>query len=105
MEPIAKDCDSGSNFEESLEALEFPPSISGLTARLRELVEKTVYLANGDGRIPDGDLSHARTLLENWRSEIARAGPAPVSTQACPDCSREGHDVDAAHCKYCGGRL
>ncbi|MHC4997386.1 MAG: ion transporter [Planctomycetota bacterium] len=29
----------------------------------------------------------------------------PVSTQACPVCSREGHDVDAICCKYCGEKL
>jgi voltage-gated potassium channel len=29
----------------------------------------------------------------------------PVSTQSCPVCSSEGHDFDAAHCKYCGARL
>ncbi len=29
----------------------------------------------------------------------------PVSRQACPACGAEGHDVDAAHCKYCGARL
>jgi voltage-gated potassium channel len=29
----------------------------------------------------------------------------PISRQACPACSAEGHDVDAAHCKYCGARL
>ncbi len=28
-----------------------------------------------------------------------------VSTQACPECSAEGHDVDAAHCKFCGAKL
>lgn len=33
-----------------------------------------------------------------------RAGH-PVSTQACLDCSAEGHDVDAAFCKYCGASL
>ena len=27
------------------------------------------------------------------------------TTQACPNCSRGGHDHDAAHCKYCGARL
>lgn len=25
--------------------------------------------------------------------------------EACPNCGREGHDKDAAFCKYCGGRL
>lgn len=29
----------------------------------------------------------------------------PVSRQACPACGAEGHDVDAAHCKYCGAHL
>ncbi|MBU0679206.1 MAG: ion transporter [Verrucomicrobia bacterium] len=28
-----------------------------------------------------------------------------ISTQSCPTCSAEGHDVDAVYCKYCGGRL
>ncbi len=39
-------------------------------------------------------------------AEIARANRHdPVSTQSCPICSAEGHDQDAVHCKYCGGRL
>ena len=28
-----------------------------------------------------------------------------VSTQACPDCSKDGHDTDAKFCKFCGFRL
>ncbi|MBL0913406.1 MAG: ion transporter [Bacteroidia bacterium] len=28
-----------------------------------------------------------------------------LSTQACPSCSREGHDTDAKYCKYCGYHL
>ena len=28
-----------------------------------------------------------------------------VSTQACQECSAEGHDPDAAYCKYCGSHL
>lgn len=28
-----------------------------------------------------------------------------VSTQACPSCSKEGHDADAEFCKYCGSKL
>lgn len=27
------------------------------------------------------------------------------STQACPECSREGHEADAVHCKFCGAEL
>ena len=38
-------------------------------------------------------------------AELAK-GPKPnISTQACPQCSAEGHDPDAVHCKYCGSRL
>jgi voltage-gated potassium channel len=37
--------------------------------------------------------------------EIARADRGPVSTQACPACSAEGHDSDAIHCKRCGEKL
>lgn len=39
-------------------------------------------------------------------AEIARADKhRKVSTQSCPSCAQEGHDVDAVHCKYCGGLL
>ena len=38
--------------------------------------------------------------------EIAQAAMRrEVSTQACLACSREGHDADATHCKYCGAAL
>ena len=37
--------------------------------------------------------------------ELSRATQRAVSTQACPQCSAEGHDPDAQHCKYCGARL
>ena len=37
--------------------------------------------------------------------EISRASEHPVTTQACPECSAEGHDRDAKHCKYCGAKL
>jgi len=36
--------------------------------------------------------------------EIAKASRQGL-TQACQGCSREGHDPDAAHCKYCGAKL
>ena len=28
-----------------------------------------------------------------------------ISTQACLECAKEGHDVDARFCKYCGADL
>lgn len=43
-------------------------------------------------------------------AEIAKAAGAnktieDINTQACRYCSREGHDDDATHCKYCGELL
>ena len=37
--------------------------------------------------------------------EVAQTYKKKVSTQACLQCSAEGHDSDAKHCKYCGARL
>ena len=37
--------------------------------------------------------------------QASKSRPTKVSTQACLDCSAEGHDADAKHCKYCGAVL
>lgn len=37
--------------------------------------------------------------------EISKVSQKKVSTQSCPECSAEGHDSDAEHCKYCGSHL
>ncbi len=37
--------------------------------------------------------------------EFSRTTRQMVSTEACPSCSAEGHDTDAAYCKYCGAPL
>jgi voltage-gated potassium channel len=38
-------------------------------------------------------------------AELVKPVETPVSTQACPACSAEGHDPDAKFCKYCGDKL
>ena len=38
-------------------------------------------------------------------SELSRVKTEKVSTQSCPNCSAEGHDHDAKHCKHCGEEL
>ena len=38
-------------------------------------------------------------------AELTQVHKKGVSTQACPQCSAEGHDPDAKHCKYCGAVL
>jgi len=36
---------------------------------------------------------------------FAQAFQKKLSTQACLECSAEGHDNDAEYCKYCGAKL
>lgn len=36
---------------------------------------------------------------------VFQAQKKQPTTQVCPHCVREGHDVDAVYCKYCGGFL
>lgn len=38
-------------------------------------------------------------------AELSRVSSQDISTQACPACAAEGHDIDAIHCKYCGAPL
>lgn len=38
-------------------------------------------------------------------AELTQVKSKDVSTQACPQCSAEGHDVDALFCKRCGAKL
>ncbi len=37
--------------------------------------------------------------------EIARSESQKPSSQVCPGCMREGHDVNATFCKFCGTQL
>lgn len=37
--------------------------------------------------------------------EMSQAFGRKVSTSVCSECSAEGHDVDARHCKFCGAVL
>ncbi|MCP3678505.1 MAG: ion transporter [Deltaproteobacteria bacterium] len=38
-------------------------------------------------------------------AELAYARVDKVSTQACPECSAEGHDANALYCNRCGAKL
>lgn len=38
-------------------------------------------------------------------SELTNTTSTSVSTHVCPSCTREGHDSDAQHCKFCGTHL
>ncbi|MEX1003367.1 MAG: ion transporter [Crocinitomicaceae bacterium] len=38
-------------------------------------------------------------------NEMMQGGKKPISNRSCPNCSKDGHDKDADHCKYCGNKL
>jgi voltage-gated potassium channel len=38
-------------------------------------------------------------------AEYVKSDIKNISTQACPSCSKEGHDQNAVFCKYCGEKL
>ncbi|NNF05402.1 MAG: ion transporter [Candidatus Eisenbacteria bacterium] len=38
-------------------------------------------------------------------AEMAAVSKLQISTQSCPDCSSEGHDLGAKHCKNCGAQM
>jgi len=38
-------------------------------------------------------------------AELSQAHKKGISTQACPECSADGHDNDAVFCKFCGSQL
>ncbi len=38
-------------------------------------------------------------------SEMSKTGNKAISTQVCTECSKEGHDIDADYCKYCGAKI
>jgi voltage-gated potassium channel len=38
-------------------------------------------------------------------SEMVQQKRKEITTQVCPHCLKEGHDIDAVFCKYCAGRL
>ncbi len=37
--------------------------------------------------------------------ELSKMSTSRVVSQACPSCSRGGHDADASYCKFCGHSL
>jgi voltage-gated potassium channel len=37
--------------------------------------------------------------------ELSSIRKSVLTTQACPECSEDGHDADAKYCKYCASKL
>lgn len=38
-------------------------------------------------------------------TELVKGARKEVTTQTCPNCIAQGHDLDAKYCKYCGSNL
>ncbi len=74
--------------------------IAPQSAMGRLLATALMLLGYGIIAIPTGVVTS-----EIVRAGFERARRQGISTQACPGCSAEGHDLDARHCKYCGERL
>jgi voltage-gated potassium channel len=36
---------------------------------------------------------------------VSQKNKERITTQVCPNCLKEGHDIDAVHCKFCGSHL
>ncbi|MFH1215152.1 MAG: ion transporter [Pseudomonadota bacterium] len=70
--------------------------ISPATGLGQGLASLIMIIGYGIIAVPTGIVSVE--MAQSWKNK-------PISTQACPECSAEGHDHDAKHCKYCGSSL
>ena len=62
----------------------------------KALASLVMIIGYGIIAVPTGIVTVEMSRLE---------GNPAVSTQACPQCGKGGHDPDAAHCKHCGSKL
>jgi len=69
--------------------------ISPQTALGQTIASIIMIIGYGIIAVPTGIVT--AELSQTYRKEI--------STQACPECSAEGHDKDAKFCKFCGSHL
>jgi len=67
--------------------------ISPQTSLGQGIASLIMILGYGIIAIPTGIVTAELTFKQN------------ISTQACPECSAEGHDLNAKHCKFCGADL
>lgn len=67
--------------------------ISPQTSLGQAIASLVMILGYGIIAIPTGIVTAELTFRQN------------ISTQVCPECSAEGHDMNAKHCKFCGADL
>ena len=69
--------------------------IAPVTATGQTLASFVMILGYGIIAVPTGIVT----------SEIQSAKNKKISTEVCPSCGSEGHEVDANYCKYCGAKM
>jgi voltage-gated potassium channel len=70
--------------------------IAPQTALGQTLASFIMILGYGIIAVPTGIVSAEMVFQKNKEK---------ITTQVCPHCLKEGHDVDAVFCKFCGGSL
>lgn len=70
--------------------------IAPQTALGQTLASFIMILGYGIIAVPTGIVSAEMVFQKNKER---------ITTQVCPHCLKEGHDVDAVFCKFCGGSL
>lgn len=75
--------------------------IAPVTPLGRALASLLMLMGYGVIAVPTGIFSSEliKTAVETGRKSKM------ITTQACPDCLKEGHDSDATYCKYCSAEL
>jgi voltage-gated potassium channel len=68
-----------------------PQTVIGKT-----LASMVMIVGYGIIAVPTGIVTAEMTFAARRKS---------ITTQSCPVCAGEGHDVDARHCKFCGAEL
>lgn len=71
--------------------------IAPMTALGKIIASMIMIIGYGIIAVPTGIVTVELSQAQKKRQKI--------STQACPNCSAEGHDIDAVYCKYCGHKL
>jgi voltage-gated potassium channel len=70
--------------------------ISPVTAMGKFVASVVMLIGYAIIAVPTGILTHDLAMLARTKQELP---------ESCPNCSKEGHDVDAKYCKYCGSSL
>ena len=101
----------------AMHLIEGPPSFSSIPESMYWAVVTMTTVGYGDiaPETPLGKALAAIMMVLGYSfiiiptgivsAELSQSSSGKISTQVCPHCMREGHDIDAVHCKYCGEKM